>query len=206
MIGKPSLIKINVQECELGLDTWVFKGYGRKKWGTRCYIFRLRTLEAHPTSPPPSKKGNYGSICARPGSRGLCVASRTSYFSLRHLRLLPPNLYPTFLHSSKQNQPAVGFSNRPWHDKWYCDSFISRKFQSPRSNSQLKHTQEQQSRNFSFSNIGSASIIFTDIPNAVEVIIQQTTFSRDGSSSLANPRMCEARLSGSILYSGVSWW
>ena len=101
------------------------KGYGRKKSGTRCCIFRLRTPEAHPPSPHlPKKAIMYGSIRARPGSWGLCYVRhpaanqlQTSYFSPRHL-----------LHSSKQNQPAFSFSNTLWHDKWYCVSVISREF------------------------------------------------------------------------------
>ena len=53
------------------------KGYGRKKSGTRCYIFRLRTLEAHPRSPHLPKKAISDQSALRPGCAGcaMCVCS-----------------------------------------------------------------------------------------------------------------------------------
>ena len=48
--------------------SWTSSRYGRKNSGTRCYIFRLRTLKAPPPWPHLPKKGNYRSIRTRPGS------------------------------------------------------------------------------------------------------------------------------------------
>ena len=75
------------------------QGVRKKKIGDTMLYFSVKATRGPPSLPPPSKKGNYGSIRARPGLCGLCYVCRTAVnvlLSPHHLRLLRPNLYPTF--------------------------------------------------------------------------------------------------------------
>ena len=117
------------------------KGYGRKKLGTQCYIFWLRTLEAHSPSPTCQKR-QFSDQSERSTDPAGCATCVTPHATRKHLILLfsSPSTFSTTTYSESRilfafvvaNQPPVGFSNRPWHDKWYCNSFIS-KFQSPQN-------------------------------------------------------------------------
>ena len=130
-------------------------------------------------SPPPSphlpKKAITDQSALGPDRAGcaMCVTPlQTSYFSPRYLRLLPNLNHTFFLHSSKQNQPTFGFSNTGTINDTVSHLLVVsfNLFQSPR-NLDPTHSKSMPrnngAENFSFSNISSASIIFTDILNAV---------------------------------------
>ena len=132
------------------------KGYGRKKSGTRCYIFRLRTPEAHPPSPTCQKrKLRINPRSARIVRAVLCVSL---YFSPRHLRLLPNLNYAFFSHSSSKTSPRSAFQTHPGtindtvsHLLVIVVSFNHLKISIQLwSNSQSKHAQKQQSGEFLF--------------------------------------------------------
>ena len=64
-------------------DFWP-RGMEERNWGQDVIFFRQGLLKpTPPPSPPHAKKGNYRSICAQPGSCGLCyVCHPTLFFPL----------------------------------------------------------------------------------------------------------------------------